>query len=226
MARVKHEFLDFPESRNPERDEVADNAALEARDQVSEALGRSQMIFSDWAPEQLKSQIKRVSHDYPNEFRNLTALIGDPPSVDLLQAAIADPPKWLRAAENEIWGLISSYAQSFGEWGFASRTWIEKSSRLSGSDAASAIVQAAVAVDMVNDVERRNELLRDAEEIDSGNTRLRLQLLDDAADPGNQLAYLDEISEPAHPEVAGLVASHRALAHISRSPRWLSKRST
>lgn len=214
MARVKHDFIDFPESRNPERDEVADNATLEIRDRVSEAIGRSQMVFSDWAPEQLKSQIKRVSRDCPDDFRNLTAFIGDPPTVDLLRKAVEDPPRWLRNADNETWGLMASYAQSLGEWKLASDTWMKKSLRLAGSDAASAIVQAAIAVDMIDDVERRDELFRVAEEADPDNTRLKLQLLDENAEPDAQLAYLAAIPKPEDPEVVGLVASHRALAHI------------
>jgi tetratricopeptide (TPR) repeat protein len=178
------------------------------------ANGSVRVYVFDWSPEQAREELAALARADADLFEKVEARIGNPPQALNVVHLLDECPDWLVAADARPWRILAAVAERAGEWAAASRAWAEAAARTEDPSAhAGVLLLAAVAADVGGDGARLKELLAEARELAPNHPRLALQDVDQAADGETRLAALARI-ETDEPQVAGLLACHRALAHL------------
>ncbi len=93
----------------------------------------------------------------------------------------------------DLWALLAHMAENAGEWTAAVDAWEVKASMETGYDRAGSLVSAAACAGVAEDLATQERLLEEAAAEDENHPRLRLERLDEDAEPADQLAALEAI---------------------------------
>lgn len=171
------------------------------------------LVSNDWAPPRLRPRLDELRVANPNLFRLLTEHFGNPPEAPLVNAATTTPPPWLANADDATWTIVARVAEGLGEWPAAARAWEQVALRGTGLTVVRAYAHGASAAGQAHDTETSSRLLARAEEIDSTDASVVLSRLTEATPPAEQLRVLERLTSD-DPELRGLIAARRALAHL------------
>jgi hypothetical protein len=169
--------------------------------------------FLGWAPSLLRDAIEEFGAADPVGYSKLDDALGNPPDSARAAAVVTNPPPWLLQADSRAWRVLALTAEKFGEWDAARLSWIAVADRHQGDARAGFLVAASVAADVGGDPRTSEELLATAEELSPGHPRVALQRLDQRSFGAERLQALEGV-ESNEPEVAALIAVHRATAHM------------
>jgi hypothetical protein len=166
-----------------------------------------------WAPTLLRDALEELGRGDPGTYAKLDDTIGDPPDARHVVAAVAHSPAWLDQSDLRPWRILAMLAEKFGEWDAASRAWLAVADRNEGEARAGFLAAASAAADVNGDAGRSAELLNEAEQLAPKHPRVRLLRLDQRLLGPERLRLLEGV-ESDEPEVAALIAGHKATAYM------------
>jgi hypothetical protein len=169
--------------------------------------------FIGWAPSLLRKAIEELGDADPTAYAKLDDAIGNPPDPTRVGAVAAHPPEWLSQADGRPWRVLAMTAEKFGEWDAAYRAWLALADRSHADARAGFLVAASVAADLGGESQISADLLDNAEQLSPAHPRVVLQRLDQSSLGAERLRTLEGV-ESDEPEVAALIAVHRATAHM------------
>lgn len=167
-----------------------------------------------WGPEQIREEFAAIADDDQRLFLRLQDRIGNPPSSNAVVALIAESPPWLTEAAPRAWRVLAALAERDGEWTSAITAWERGAERTTDDfERAGLLVAAAACADVAGLENSSADLLGRARLAAPDHPRIALQELDQSLGGPERLTALAGL-ESSDPPVAGLIACHRALAHL------------
>jgi hypothetical protein len=182
-------------------------------DRLAQKLDGPRLVVLDDHPAWARKTMRALAHEDPDGFEWLIEQLGDPPDRARIQRLIAHWPDHLSDASTHVLFALVRQAEAHGLWSAASRAWERLAERYTGERAADHLARAAVDAGVAADDDRRLVLLERARAAHPESVRVRLEELDQAAEPAQQLRELAGLSTDDAP-LGALLECHRAMVHL------------
>lgn len=183
---------------------------------IRPARPASQLLLLEDVPAWQQKSVAALAQVDPDALAWLRQRVGVPAVEEEIVNLVSQWTEELDRGPDELLILLAREAEAVGLWDAAADVWERLAERAEGAARADRLTRAAIDAGVGADGERRERLLAAAETVDPESPRLKLERLDDEAEPAEQLALLADLHTD-DPPLAALIACHRARAQLLMS---------
>ena len=175
--------------------------------------GPPRLLVLDDIPFWQRKAVGQLAVTNPSALEWLRDRLGDlkEPTPESIVRLVPDWPPPLAEGSRDLITALARTAESCALWAEASEVWERLAARHVGAARADHLVRAAIDADVGGDSQRRLRLLSQAEQADPDSPRLRLERMDDALGPEEQLELLEGL-QTDDPSLRSLIAVQRSRA--------------